>query len=93
MNHCKDCCCTHLWKALDIDHYTGKSLVEHVGELRAKLTATEARVRELREALLERVMALRKNEEESATSSTELFYTGGWNDAIDAARAALREEK
>jgi len=36
--HCKDCCCARSWKALGITEYTGKSIPEHIEELRSKLT-------------------------------------------------------
>jgi hypothetical protein len=35
-DHCKDCCCAQVWRALGITTYTGKSLVEHVEELKAQ---------------------------------------------------------
>lgn len=35
-NHCKDCCCAESWKALGIKEYTGKSIPEHIAELRKK---------------------------------------------------------
>lgn len=35
--HCRDCCCARSWKALGIDHYTCKSIAEHIGELREAL--------------------------------------------------------
>jgi hypothetical protein len=34
--HCVDCCCARAWKALGITQYTGKSVAEHITELRAK---------------------------------------------------------
>jgi hypothetical protein len=36
-HHCKDCCCARSWAALGITEYTGKSLPEHIEELRASL--------------------------------------------------------
>ncbi len=33
-NHCKDCCCARSWKALGVSEYTGKSIVEHIEELK-----------------------------------------------------------
>jgi len=36
--HCKDCCCTQAWKALGIKEYTGKSIPEHIEELRKQVT-------------------------------------------------------
>lgn len=35
--HCKDCCCARSWRALGIDDYTGKSIPEHIGALRAEI--------------------------------------------------------
>lgn len=32
-NHCIDCCCTKSWKALGIDQYTGKSIVEEIEKI------------------------------------------------------------
>jgi hypothetical protein len=36
-NHCKDCCCARSWKALGITAYTGKSIPEHIADLRAEV--------------------------------------------------------
>ena len=36
-NHCVDCCCARSWKALGIVSYTGKSIPEHIEELRTAL--------------------------------------------------------
>jgi hypothetical protein len=36
-NHCKDCCCAQTWKALGITGYTGRSIPEHIIELRNEL--------------------------------------------------------
>jgi hypothetical protein len=36
-NHCKDCCCARAWKALGIAKYTGKSIPEHIVEMREAL--------------------------------------------------------
>lgn len=44
--HCPDCCCGHSWKALEIVEYTGKSIPEHITQLKAELT-------QLRKELLE----------------------------------------
>ncbi len=33
-SHCKDCCCAKSWEALCITEYTGKSIPEHIAELR-----------------------------------------------------------
>ena len=35
--HCDDCCCAQSWKALGIDKYTGKSIPEHIEQLREKI--------------------------------------------------------
>lgn len=35
--HCKDCCCAQSWAALGITEYTGKSIPEHISELRQAL--------------------------------------------------------
>ncbi len=32
--HCEDCCCAKSWKALGITEYTGKSIPEHIEDLR-----------------------------------------------------------
>lgn len=32
--HCKDCCCAKSWVALGITEYTGKSIPEHIEELK-----------------------------------------------------------
>lgn len=34
--HCKDCCCARSWEALGITKYTGKSIPEHIEELRQR---------------------------------------------------------
>ena len=34
--HCKDCCCARSWRALGISEYTGKSIPDHISELRAE---------------------------------------------------------
>ena len=36
-NHCKDCCCAQSWKALGVTEYTGKSIPEHIQELKQEL--------------------------------------------------------
>ena len=41
-NHCKDCCCAKSWKALGITEYTGKSIPEHIEELKQALKQIEA---------------------------------------------------
>lgn len=35
--HCKDCCCAQSWKALGVCEYTGKSIPEHIEQLREDL--------------------------------------------------------
>jgi len=37
VEHCKDCCCARSWKALGITNYTGKSIPEHIEQLRGLL--------------------------------------------------------
>lgn len=37
--HCKDCCCAQSWEALNIKEYDGKSIPEHITDLREQLTA------------------------------------------------------
>lgn len=36
--HCTDCCCARSWRALGLEDapYTGKSIPEHISELRAE---------------------------------------------------------
>jgi uncharacterized coiled-coil DUF342 family protein len=34
--HCKDCCCARSWRALGVTEYTGKSIPEHIDELKAE---------------------------------------------------------
>ena len=36
-DHCTDCCCARSWEALGISEYTGKSIPEHITELRTAL--------------------------------------------------------
>lgn len=40
-NHCKDCCCAKSWEALGIKEYTGKSIPEHISELKMKVFELE----------------------------------------------------
>jgi hypothetical protein len=40
-DHCVDCCCARAWKALGIAEYTGKSIPEHISELRQQLAESE----------------------------------------------------
>lgn len=35
--HCIDCCCARSWKALGISEYTGKSIPEHICEMKGEL--------------------------------------------------------
>jgi hypothetical protein len=37
VTHCRDCCCARSWKALGITSYTGKSIPEHIEQLRTVL--------------------------------------------------------
>lgn len=37
VSHCVDCCCARSWKALGITEYTGKSIPEHIDQLRSAL--------------------------------------------------------
>jgi len=41
MHHCKDCCCARAWAALGITEYTGKSISEHIEELRKRVADDE----------------------------------------------------
>lgn len=38
MEHCKDCCCAQSWESLGITEYTGKSIPEHIKEIRDNIT-------------------------------------------------------
>ncbi|MCK5612076.1 hypothetical protein KAR91_59950 [Candidatus Pacearchaeota archaeon] len=40
--HCRDCCCARSWKALGITEKTGKSIPEHIEELRQQLADEKA---------------------------------------------------
>ena len=42
--HCADCCCDKSWKALGITEYTGKSIPEHIAELRQQAAAGQIAV-------------------------------------------------
>jgi len=33
-NHCRDCCCAKSWEALGVHEYSGKSIPEHIAELK-----------------------------------------------------------
>ena len=35
--HCGDCCCARSWEALGITEFTGKSIPEHILDLKADL--------------------------------------------------------
>ena len=52
--HCKDCCCAKAWEALGITEYTGKSIPEHILELKALTPASD--IPGLREAIAEKVL-------------------------------------
>lgn len=54
--HCKDCCCAESWKALGISEYTGKSIPEHIADLRA-LSSPQAVVNDDRLRVVVRDMA------------------------------------
>lgn len=41
-NHCRDCCCAQAWQALGVSEYDGKSIPEHITELREELAALKA---------------------------------------------------
>lgn len=47
-DHCKDCCCERSWKALGITKYTGKSISEHIAELKDALQWLEYESNDLR---------------------------------------------
>ena len=34
--HCHDCCCARSWKALGVDKYDGKSIPEHIEQLKTE---------------------------------------------------------
>lgn len=38
-SHCKDCCCGRAWEALGVKEYTGKSISEHILELKKTQTS------------------------------------------------------
>ena len=38
-SHCVDCCCARSWDALGVSEYDGKSIPEHITELRAEVAA------------------------------------------------------
>lgn len=40
--HCKDCCCARSWRALGVSEYTGKSIPEHIAELKDRAERAEA---------------------------------------------------
>jgi hypothetical protein len=45
--HCRDCCCARSWEALGIKSYTGRSIPEEIGQLRAAAAEAFALLREL----------------------------------------------
>ncbi len=45
VNHCKDCCCARSWAALGVTEYTGKSIPEHIEEMRARIKLLERTLR------------------------------------------------
>jgi hypothetical protein len=45
--HCKDCCCARSWRALGVTEYTGKSIPEHIEELRAEIAKCNAELARL----------------------------------------------
>ena len=47
-NHCWDCCCARSWKALGIEHTTGKSIPEHIEILSRKAALCGRMAGELR---------------------------------------------
>jgi hypothetical protein len=46
--HCQDCCCARSWKALGVTEHTGKSIPEHITDLRADLAAYKQKLAEAR---------------------------------------------
>lgn len=66
-DHCKDCCCAKAWGALGVSEYDGKSIAEHITELRFKnqelhkhidqlFVAPASDIAGLREAIAEKVL-------------------------------------
>ena len=59
-NHCRDCCCAKSWEALGVHEYSGKSIPEHIAELKierdnllARLEITRADRNEQRRLVIE----------------------------------------
>lgn len=50
-HHCTDCCCAKSWQALGITEYTGKSIPEHIAELKASQTPQTVDVEALAHSL------------------------------------------
>jgi hypothetical protein len=44
-NHCIDCCCAKSWEALGVTAYDGRSIPEHIFELRSRIEELEGRVK------------------------------------------------
>ncbi len=55
--HCKDCCCARSWKALGIARYTGKSIPEHISELRSEID----RLKEIPQTYITRIAELEQD--------------------------------
>lgn len=47
-NHCHDCCCARSWTALRVTQFDGKSIPEHIDDLRRVLADTVAEVGRLK---------------------------------------------
>ena len=45
--HCVDCCCARSWNALGITSFTGKSIPEHIIELKTELAEADKKVAKL----------------------------------------------
>lgn len=45
--HCKDCCCARAWEALGVKEYTGKSISEHITELKLNVDKLQGRDRKV----------------------------------------------
>lgn len=46
-HHCNDCCCAKSWEALGVTEYTGRSIPEHISEIRAEIDRLQAIVDKL----------------------------------------------
>lgn len=42
--HCEDCCCAQSWKALSVHEFDGKSIPEHISDLKQRAEAAEAKL-------------------------------------------------